>query len=146
MPVYQYKCRDCDNRVSATWDIATYEEMRKRPPICECQTKLPKLPEGRMKPRPMVRVFSFTVKTSMQEHHNHTTGQMVSSDKQFRDQLKRQSEEATIRTGIEHNFQPVDANDKQTFGVTNEGLDATYNRRKELGMRIPDAIKPGNMD
>lgn len=137
MPTYEYKCTQCGNRISYVWDIATYEEMRKRSPLCSCQ-----IPGG----HPMVRVFSFNIKPVMQEHLNRTTGQLVSSERQFKDQLKRQSEEATIRTGIEHNFVPVDASDKATLGVTNAGLDATYNRRKELGMQIPDVIKPENMD
>ncbi len=136
MPIYEYRCNQCGNATSVTYDIATYEVMKNRPPLCACQ-----IPGG----HPMVRVFSFAIKPTMVEHLNHTTGQVVSSERQFRDQLKRQSEEATIRTGIEHNFVPVDRQDKETLGVTAEGLDATYNRRKQLGMAIPDAIKPGNL-
>lgn len=135
MPVYEYKCGVCN----LSWDLsATIQEYDSfagydHCPYCGAEDKV-------------ARVFSFSVKPTMAEHMNNTTGQVVSSERQFKDQLKRQSEEATIRTGIEHNFVPVDHNDRQTLGVTSEGLDATYNRRKELGMRIPEAIKPGNMD
>lgn len=131
MPIYEYKCPECSNRDELSLSIEEYSDIE----VVECNC-------GTV----MSRIFSFTVKTPMQEHMNNTTGQLVSSERQFKDQLKRQSEAATIRTGIEHNFQPVDANDRATFGVTSEGLDATYNRRKELGMAIPEAIKPGNMD
>lgn len=132
MPVYEYKCSMCGREWQETLSIKRYSEMP-APDCPQCDI-------------PMARVFSFAIKTPMHEHINHTTGQLVSSERQFKDQLKRQSEEATLRTGIEHNFVPVDAKDKATFGVTNEGLDATYNRRKQLGMAIPDAIRPENMD
>lgn len=89
----------------------------------------------------MVRVFSFNQKPMMPEHLNSTTGQVVRSERQFRDQLKRQSEAETVRTGIEHNYVPVDVQDRQTLGVTAEGLDATYNRRRKLGMKTNDAMK-----
>lgn len=132
MPTYEWRCNNCGREWSEQLTIEAYSTI----PAPEC-------PQCDIS---MSRVFSFVHKTGMPEHFNNTTGQVVSSSKQFADQLKRQSEEATIRTGIEHNFVPVDAADKKAFGVTNEGLAATYDRRKKLGMPIPDAIKPANMD
>lgn len=63
--------------------------------------------EGRFAEWP--RVFSVgAIMRPMHEHWNPTTGQPVSSMKQFRDQLKQKSEEAEARTGIPTNFEPMD--------------------------------------
>lgn len=131
MPIYDYRCPECGFKDSLSLTIDEYSSIEIME--CNCGTA-------------MVREYSFSIKPMMKEHMNNTTGQVVSSERQFKDQLKRQSEMATIRTGIEHNFVPVDIQDKATLGVTNEGLDATYNRRKQLNMAIPDAIRPENMD
>lgn len=131
MPIYEYRCVGCGREWQETLTIERYSQI----PAPDC----PKCDIS------MSRVFSFNVKPVMQEHMNRTTGQLVSSERQFKDQLKRQSEEATIRTGLEHNFVPVDTQDKATLGVTDAGLRETYDRRKSLGMAIPDVIKPENM-
>lgn len=127
MPTYEYRCPECGNEHSESLTISEYERCRFNYE-CGCGTL-------------MVRVFSFSVKPMMPEHLNSTTGQVVRSERDFRDQLKRQSEAETVRTGIEHNYVPVDIQDRKTLGVTAEGLDATYNRRRKLGMKTNDAMK-----
>lgn len=91
------------------------------------------------------RVFSFSTRRSMPEHYNQSAGTYVSSERQLRDAFKAQSEAATIRTGLEHNFVPVDPRDKERLGVTSEGLRETYDRRKALDMPIPDVVRPENV-
>lgn len=81
----------------------------------------------------------------MPAHFNQSAGTYVSNDRELKDAFKAQSEAATERTGIEHNFVPVDPQDTARLGVTTEGLGATYDRRKALNMPIPEAIKPGNL-
>lgn len=66
------------------------------------------------------RIWGFTAKAIMHEHMNTSVGAPVSSMQGFKDGLARRSEEAFNRTGVEHNFQPVDLGDKQTLGVTSE--------------------------
>lgn len=44
----------------------------------------------------------------MMAHWNQTTGSEISDMKGFRDALKRRSEEATLKSGIEHNYEPID--------------------------------------
>lgn len=56
----------------------------------------------------MSRRFSSFGFKRFQEHYSPATGQHVSSEREFKDQLKRASEEATKKTGIPHNFVPVD--------------------------------------
>lgn len=72
------------------------------------------------------RVFGFNLKRSMPEHFNNSVGKYVSNESKLRDEFKRLSETATARTGIPHNYVPVDPMDKETLGVTDEGLDATH--------------------
>lgn len=129
MPTYEYRCPECKNRSQLQMSIGEYSLWSQFECVeCYCGTT-------------MVRVFSFNQKPMMPEHLNSTTGQVVRSERDFRDQLKRQSEAETVRTGIEHNYVPVDVQDRQTLGVTAEGLDATYNRRRKLGMKTNDAMK-----
>ena len=44
----------------------------------------------------------------MHDHYNPTTGTMIGSDRQFREELKVMSERSTLKTGIEHNYEPID--------------------------------------
>lgn len=57
---------------------------------------------------PMARRFSQFGFKRFQEHYSPAVGKVVSSERGFRDDLKRASEEATQRTGIPHSFVPVE--------------------------------------
>jgi hypothetical protein len=69
----------------------------------------------------------------MPEHFNNSVGQFVTGKHNFRDVLKRQSEIQTIRTGIEHNYEPVDLRDQAACGATDEGLYETEKRQRDTG-------------
>jgi Zn ribbon nucleic-acid-binding protein len=84
---------------------------------------------------PLHRRFSISVRPSMQEHFNPTVGRHVSSMRQFEDALKQESENYTLRTGIEAKFVPHDPHDAKALGVTHEGLDATNRVRVAQGLR-----------
>jgi hypothetical protein len=74
----------------------------------------------------------------MKEHFNVSTGTYVNNPREFADDLKRKSEAATLSTGLEHNFVPVDpADQREVFGITDEGLDDQVKRHTELGWREP---------
>lgn len=79
----------------------------------------------------------------MHEHFNHTVNRPISSMTQFRDELRRQSEVATERTGIEHSYAPVEWGDAAAVGATNEGIEESNRVRAERGEpllpTIPDA-------
>lgn len=81
----------------------------------------------------------------MPAHFNRSAGQYVSNERQLKDSFKAMSEAASERVGMEHRFVPVDPQDKDKLGVSTEGLAATYDRRKALGMPIPDVIRPENV-
>lgn len=73
-------------------------------------------------PNTATRVFDFHFKPPMREHFNNSTGTYVSNEHDFTESLKRQSEEASIRTGIEHTFEPVTPTTSSSVGVTDQGL------------------------
>lgn len=66
------------------------------------------------------RRWSVSFHRSMPEHFNHSVGRYVSNESDFSDALKQKSEEATEKTGIPHNFAPVDLTDTATLGVTED--------------------------
>lgn len=92
-------------------------------------------------------------------HYNPSVGMTINSPSQLRSELSRQSDIASSPStvydadGSPHvverpptNFQPVDIRDRETLGVTNEGLDSTYNALRAQG-RDTDAKKlKGLMD
>lgn len=133
--IYEFRCKSCGADYSATTqrDKAAMESRIENGfNICDCN--------GMIR-----RVFSFSIKPTTPDHYNRSVGQYVTGDRQLRDAMKQQSDIATERTGIEHNFVPIDSRDKEALGVTSEGLAATYDRRKELGMAIPDVVRPENV-
>ena len=72
--------------------------------------------------QPARRIWSFRLQSSPdQEHFNYSAGRWVSNKRELTDHAKRKSEEATLRTGILHDFQPIDHADKEALGVTAEG-------------------------
>jgi hypothetical protein len=81
------------------------------------------------------RVYSFRPGKVTHEHFNHTVGKVISDPKQFKSELARKSAEMTERTGIPHNYVPVDLNDKESLRVSEEGMDSTLRRQTETGQR-----------
>lgn len=87
------------------------------------------------------RVYSFAVKPAMQEHWNMAVGKPISNMGQMRSALAEKSEKDAERLGMPVNYQPVDWMDKETLGVTDEGLevyDRSYARERS------QAIHPSN--
>lgn len=140
MAVWEYECKGCGATFTTTnldekdWlDVACREGLYHNfdPEPCNGLIK---------------RVWSFAIRTPMPAHFNQSAGVYVSNETQLKDAFKAQSDLLTERTGIEHNLVPIDPADKETLGVTNLGLRETYERRKKLGMPIPKAILPKNLD
>ena len=80
------------------------------------------------------RAICFVFNRGMQEHWNPTTGSYVKNERHFVDELKRSSEEMSHKTGMEHNYQPVDLRDMAACGVTDEGLEHTKKVRRDTGL------------
>lgn len=83
------------------------------------------------------RRYSFSVGAPMGEHFNFSVGRYVSNSHQLKDELKRKSEEASIRTGFDSNFELVDPADTKSLGVTDEGLYETAKVKHDGGIITP---------
>lgn len=124
MQQYEYRCPECRNTI-----LSPHRADRS---VAWCR-KCTEYREHR-------RVFGIYVARGMVEHYNQSIGAYVTSERQFRDELKRGAELETLRTGIEHNYEPVDMSDTKSLGVTAEGLEAT-NR-----VRVAEGKKPIDLD
>ena len=92
--IYLYECRECGQQYNSKHrgDIAMTSDGQ---PIFCCD-------------EPIKRRYRLAIQRPMHDHYNPTTGTMIGSDRQFREELKAMSEVATKKTGIEHNYEPID--------------------------------------
>lgn len=80
---------------------------------------------------PARRVFSFTVQPIFPTHFNHSTGQIVQSEREMKDQLKYLSDKQSVESGFESHYEylsPTDLRSTKELGVTEEGLDESRRR------------------
>jgi hypothetical protein len=115
MAQYQYRCGQC-----------------KRLFACETRADATTCPDCL---GPAVRKFSFNTSSSMKEHWNNAVGQYVSNRQEMDDALKRQSEAASVRTGVDHEFvrvDPGDMADPRAHGVDENNLEETRRRQHDL--------------
>lgn len=124
--IYAYSCQSCDSQEHHTGFRPIGAHLDK--PCQSCGGLL-------------LRRASFQFRRGMAPHFNQSTGTYVSSQREFNDGLKRASEAATLRTGMDHNFQPVDVTDMKSLGVTDEGLEETRRRRRAEGLDKPSTTK-----
>lgn len=131
MPLYQYRCSQC----GVTHDIHTSPDSpAKRTAdagglLCEL------CPTGRFK-----RVFSFSVASNPYGDGfvDPGTKTYVRTATQHLDACKVASEEATLRTGLEHRFRPVDA-DQVRATMDDTGMKSTHDRAVAEGRQEPTA-------
>lgn len=115
--IYAYRCRACGH----TADLTVRADSAGACPQCD---------GGELR-----RVFAVRMGSVMHEHFNATVQRPISSQRQFEAELRRASDEATERTGVEHRFAPVDPTDRKALGVTSDGLAATNRHRLATGQR-----------
>lgn len=111
MPVYCWSC--CGQELSTVRPMSA-DTMTKLCPVCGEQAR---------------RVFSSPGVSVFLEHFSIATGQMVRSQADLKAQLKKASDEATERTGIPHNYVPVDI----PKPVEGPGTESQARRHRELG-------------
>lgn len=76
----------------------------------------------------------------MPEHFNYSMGTNVNNERELRDALKRQSDEVSERTGIEHNMDfltRAEMADPSAHGVTDDGLESQARSWHDLGLVNP---------
>lgn len=66
---------------------------------------------------------------------NLTTGRVETDPKKFAAHLREQSEIMGERLNMKVDYQPVDMTDKDSLGVTDEGLDATHDAAVKSGRK-----------
>lgn len=81
------------------------------------------------------RRFGFRLAAGFEEHRNPSTGRWTTSDRQFRDDLRRASDEASAATGIDHNFQPADLRDPAVAPRSDDGLRSQHDRAVAEGRK-----------
>jgi len=115
--LYQYRCNQC-KRLFSTETRADATTC----PLCLGSA---------------TRKFTFNVSGSMKEHWNTAVGQYVSNRQEMDDALKRQSEAASVRTGVDHEFvrvDPADMRDPSAHGVSEDSLEETRRRQRDLAL------------
>lgn len=119
MAQYNYRCSRCNRLFASTVraDAITCQD-------CQGQA---------------TRKFSFYIAGGLQEHFNTAVGEYVSTRRQMEDALKRKSEEASARLGIDHDFQylsPAEMADMDAHGVENPE-NALRNQHDHPEMYLP---------
>jgi hypothetical protein len=76
----------------------------------------------------------------MEEHLNATTGTVIRSEHQFKEELKALSEANSLYTGVEQRLEPLDP-EQARQNVTAEGLDSTNRVRMARGQKPIDLDK-----
>ncbi len=123
---YSFECQECGNEAIDT-EFHRIGDSHSRPcPIC-----------GGLLRRSACFVFN----RGMREHFNPTVGRYVTNQRDFNDGLKQASEHATLMTGTEHNYTPVDLRDMDACGATGEGLEHSKRVRRARGMDEPSKTK-----
>lgn len=122
MPTYTYRCPACGLEADAFRSIADRNDQ----PACpHCG--------GLGTPVDMVRVItkvSFARSTVQDNPHwDHTLGQVVKNAKDFEQKLEKMNAEQGTH------YVPADPTDPNTFGVTEEGMDATNRANTAAGKR-----------
>ena len=120
MPIYEFKCEDCGLDFQSFRSVG--DTAPPNCPTCRAVTK---------------RKFSrFGMPVTFNEGWNQQLGSYVTSYRDHSEQLKRKSEADTLHTGIPCQYEPVHpADQREVFGITDEGLDATYRRQTDTGQR-----------
>lgn len=121
MPIYEYRCPNCGNEQSVVSSI--HDPV----PTVYCRKCITPM---RRRYRPLL------TKMPMDGHFNASLGRWVNNEREVKDGFKIASEEATMRTGIEHRYVPVDPRDTKALGVTQEGLEEQSRRWHDRGIRM----------
>jgi len=126
MPQYQYRCRDCGAPSMLTTTIANYNRTGGLGECPSCES----FNMGRVYDVPLIQM-------PMIGHFNPTVGGYVHGKRDLTEQLHIASEQATARTGIPHDFKPIDMRDTDALGVhATESVDSDNRQRHDSGRPV----------
>lgn len=117
VPTYTYRCEPCLTNYDLIQKMA---DRRLCPPCPQCGGSTLLTISG-------VRFLRSTAQS--EPHFSHATGQVVTSTRDLEEQLKAMNDEKGTHYVL------ADPNDKEYFGVTDEGMDATERRQTDTGER-----------
>lgn len=129
MPLYDYLCDSCGNRQEEVFSI--HDDSRTTPCIACASRGIA------FQARKIITSFPGVTHGLVREtHYNTAVGSVVSNDAEFKSELSRWSDERSEYNGFPVNFQPIDHREaKEHLGVTDEGMDSTYDARVRSGER-----------
>lgn len=116
MPTYEYRCGCRTKHLTVDPDDPTKALYDSKQMTCSSCAE------------PFRRRFGFSTPAMMHEHYNASLGRVVSSRREMREAAKVASAEATERTGILHDFQPVDLRDPSVAPDSDDGLQSQHDR------------------
>lgn len=127
MTLYGYQCRECGQEYTSTF---RGDVLREVDDFVWSSRDCTQCGHDEVKRR-----YSIAVHRPMHEHMNKTTNTLISSSRQFRDELARKSEAEEKRTGIPCNYVPIDPDEARQVVIDSDavGLDATNRVRVNEG-------------
>lgn len=137
MPLYTFECDGCGRQA---YKEMTFQEHSQQTTKWEGKVELLEvhLVDDTVKIcGSWCQVFDLVFKKAMPEHYNHTTDSFVRGEADFISDLHRKSDEMSARMGFDVAYEPVDGNDKDALGVTDDGLEETERRHVDIGMVEP---------
>jgi hypothetical protein len=131
MPLYDFICRPCNTLRTFSMSIDEYSALPSLPNCPHCHN-----PTRRRYDRFTIDLFT--------PYYDHASHREITSRRALRERDARHSEEVSLRTGIPHDFESHDVREisPEDFGVTDEGLDATHDRKVALGELDPTPRNP----
>lgn len=126
MPLYTYRCEHCHEEMHLEMSFAEHDALPR-----DSMAHTPCLEQGYM--AYFKQVLSFAFHRGTPEHYNHSLDAYVSNDAQIRSELSRQSDEMSARMGFDHQYELVDPSDPASYGVTDEGMEATERVARNSG-------------
>ena len=123
MPTYEYRCECRVKHITCDPDDSTKQLYDSKQMFCESCAAV------------FRRRFGFSTPAMMHEHYNPALGRTVSSRREMREAAKMASERATERTGIFHDYQPVDLRDPSVAPDSDDGLQSQHDRAVEEGRK-----------
>jgi len=129
MPLYEYRCPDCDTIYHESLPIAEVSEAEFTCPVC------PDAPD-------LIRRFGFNYKPDMPAHFNNAAGKFVRNEKHLKDEFKYMSEAYSNRTGLPAAFEPLDS--REVAGLNLDGLDSTFERTNQRNTAEIERIIDGS--
>lgn len=137
MPTYKYECSKCGDERIEVMTFAEHDIFEPGAHLLNDEVAIVSRVYASRLCGLWEQVYDFSFKRGFTAHYNPSLGHHISSEREASEHLKRQSEEATARTGVDHDYELVDPGEPSSVGVTDQGMDATERRHRELGWSEP---------